>query len=148
MAKLLESTRQRAKNWATSMQSYIDQAVKAEEIVMLLPEEIREIRGDADTNYSGDLQLSIPESLNDGTSEKDEPARDIPALLSSIGIILEQPVMDIYGRWTRNGNGTLMSGHEVEVTYQLKDKPDNCELIEVRTRPLVIRYKSKCEETG
>ena len=88
------------------------------------------------------------EHFDDGTHDKSEPARDIPALFASIGIVLDPPAMFSYsGSWHREGKGTLDSGHEVNVDYFLKGNPSNCELIEVRTRPLVIRYKSKCEET-
>ena len=141
MAKLLESTREKVKDW----QKYLDEALKAEELVMLLPEEIRDIKGSADTGGKGTLNITINEVLNDGSDG--EAAHNIPSLFATIGVYFEEPIFSSYnGTWHRNGSGTLISGNEISICFNLKDTPKNCKLIRHEELCTVVTYTSECEE--
>jgi hypothetical protein len=137
MATLKEHTQKLIQN----RQASLDQAIKALELIDLLPPELQNLEGEADTGYYGeDLRVTYYKTPY---HNKDI---DILTIAKVAGVQGLSPKMGYSPDWWV-ANGTIMAdGKKVAIYLQGLPKPPLCVIEEYQET--VTKYKAICSETG
>ena len=130
--KLLKSMQGNIK----SREEWLTESQKAAELVMYLPEEIRDLNGDGD--MTGDkLTITFHEVSNSEVN--------LDELLRREGFPKKDTQHSSYSTtFSVIYEGKLITGNEVRFTVTLKEAPKNCKL--VAYEDVVTRYKMECED--
>ncbi len=135
MATLLERTEELIKR----QQQYLDQAIKAKEMVNLLPPELQALNGEADTGWYGiDLKVEFNTFYNDSA--------DLLKIAKMAGVQGLQSKMYYPDNWHAIGELMLSNGLKAEIHLGHLPKPPACRIEEYQET--VTKYKAICEETG
>ncbi len=134
MATLKERTEEMIKTRANSLR----EASEALKLIELLPKELQEIDGEADTGYYGQLlRVSIWAGYN-----KDI---DLLKFLKTLGVQKLAPKMIAPDSWAADGEFAV-DGKIVGIHVYSLPKPLACHIEEYQET--VTKYRAICDETG
>lgn len=137
MATLKEKTQQVIKNRRTSLK----EAIKALELVDLLPPELQALDGEADTGYYGYvLYLNF---YKHAYANKDIDTLKIARMVGVTGL---SPKMSSPDSWTATGELIIDGDKKVKVNLYGLPKPPTCTI--EAYEETVTKYKAICTETG
>ncbi len=136
----MATLREGVENVIRYRQKSLNEAIKARELIGLLPPELQALGGDADTGYYGvSLRVSFYASANKGI--------DLLRTLKMAGVQGLNPKMaSDTDSWFATGNCVLSNGDKVKVYAGQLPKPPAC-VIEAY-QETVTKYKAICPETG
>lgn len=137
MATLKERTQQTIDQKRKSL----GEAIKALELVDLLPPELQALEGEADTGYYGyALHLNFYKHLH---ANKDVDTLKVARMAGVTGL---SPKMSSPDSWTATGELIIDGDKKVQVNLLGLPKPPTCTI--EAYEEVVTKYKAICTETG
>lgn len=137
MATLKERTQQAIERRRKSL----EQAITALELVDLLPPELQNLDGEADTGYYG-YALHI-DYWKHAYSNKDVDTLQVAKIAGVMGL---SPVMQSPDNWCAKGELIINGDKKVVVNLYGLPRPPTCRIEEYTET--VTKYKAICAETG
>lgn len=137
MATLKEST---LKAIETKRKS-LEHAIKALELINLLPPELQNLDGEADTGYYGSDLI-----VNYYKHEYSNKGIDTLKVAQMAGVIGLSPKMGFPNSWHAEGELIIDGDKKVRINLYGLPKPPTCRIEEYQE--MATKYKAICAETG